>query len=187
MSTIPRLKTKYDETVKGNLMKTFSYKSVMQVPRLEKIVLNVGLGDAKENPKALEAVVSELEQITGRKPMVNKARLSISNFKLREGMAVGASVTLRREWMWEFLDRFISMTAPRIRDFRGLSTKSFDGRGNYNLGIKEQVVFPEIEYDKVERVHGMDIAFVTDARTDEECYELLKELGMPFVRKSKEG
>lgn len=188
MSYEPRLKTRYREKVRESLMKTFGYSNVMQVPRLQKIVLNVGLGDAKDNPKALEAVVDELQRITGRKPVINNSRKAISNFKLRENMPVGTSVTLRREVMWEFLDRFISISAPRIRDFRGLSNKSFDGRGNYNLGIREQIIFSEIEYDKVERVHGMDIAFVTNAKTDEECYQLLKELGMPIVtRKTKEA
>jgi len=181
----PRLKELYRDTVRKGLIERFGYKSVMQVPKLEKIVLNVGIGDAKDNPRALEAAVEELGQITGRKAVVNKARKSISNFKLREGMAVGASVTLRRDAMWEFLDRFISVVTPRMRDFRGVSDRSFDGRGNYNLGIKEQIVFPEIDYDKVERVHGMDIAFVTSAATDEECKALLAGLGMPFVKRNQ--
>jgi large subunit ribosomal protein L5 len=185
MDYAPRLRELYREKVRSSLMERFGYKSVMQVPRLKKIVLNVGMGDAKDNPRALESAVEELALITGRKAVVNKARKSISNFKLREGMAVGCSVTLRREAMWEFLDRFISTVTPRMRDFRGLSDRSFDGRGNYNLGIKEQIVFPEIDYDKVERVHGLDIAFVTDARTDEECKALLAELGMPFVKRNQ--
>ncbi len=185
MSQTPRLKQYYDETVRQRLMERFGYKNPMQLPRLVKIVLNVGIGDGKDNPRALEAAVEEIGQITGRKAVINKARRSISNFKLREGMPVGASVTLRREVMWEFLDRFISVATPRIRDFRGISDKSFDGRGNYNCGVKEQVVFPEIEYDKVERVHGMDIAFVTTANTDEECKALLAELGMPFVKRNQ--
>lgn len=184
MSSEPRLKTLYKDKVVKSLKERFGYKSVMQVPRITKIVLNVGLGDAKETPKALEAAVEELGMITGRKSVINKARNSISNFKLREGMNIGTSVTLRRDVMWEFLDRFISIVTPRMRDFRGLSDKSFDGRGNYNLGIKEQIVFPEIDYDKVERVHGMDISFVTTAGSDEECKVLLAELGMPFVKRN---
>ncbi len=184
MSSEPRLKKLYSDSVAGSLKERFGYKSAMQVPRLTKIVLNIGLGDAKDNPKALESAVEELGMITGRKAVVNKARNSISNFKLREGMNIGTSVTLRREVMWEFLDRFISIVTPRMRDFRGLPDKSFDGRGNYNLGIKEQIVFPEIDYDKVERVHGMDINFVTTATTDEECKVLLAELGMPFIKRN---
>jgi large subunit ribosomal protein L5 len=185
MSYEPRMKAAYREKVRKSLMERFGYTSIMQVPKLTKIVLNVGMGAAKDTPKALESAVEELSWITGRKPVINKARKSISNFKLREGMSVGASVTLRREAMWEFLDRFISIVTPRMRDFRGLSDRSFDGRGNYNLGIKEQIVFPEIDYDKVERVHGMDICIVTTARTDEECKVLLAELGMPFVKRNQ--
>lgn len=185
MSYSPRLRELYRDTVRKGMMESFGYKSIMQVPKLQKIVLNIGMGDAKENPRALEASIEELGKITGRKAVVNKARRSISNFKLREGMAIGCSVTLRREAMWEFLDRFISVVTPRMRDFRGIGDRSFDGRGNYNLGIKEQIVFPEIEYDKVERVHGLDIAFVTTAATDEECKALLSQLGMPFVKRNQ--
>jgi large subunit ribosomal protein L5 len=185
MSYVPRLKLMFDDKVKTALKEKFKYTSIMQVPTLTKIVLNVGLGDAKENARALDAAVAELALITGRKARINKARKSIANFKLREDMAIGTSVTLRRDAMWEFLDRFVAIVAPRMRDFRGLGDKSFDGMGNYNLGIKEQIVFPEIDYDKVERVHGMDIAFVTTANTDEECKALLSELGMPFVKREQ--
>jgi large subunit ribosomal protein L5 len=186
MSQEPRLKVMFHDKVKPALMETFKFSSSMQVPTMTKIVINVGLGDAKENARALESAVAELALITGRKAKVNKARKSIANFKLREGMAIGTSVTLRREAMWEFLDRFVAIVAPRMRDFRGLSDKCFDGMGNYNLGIKEQIVFPEIDYDKVERVHGMDIAFVTTAKSDEECKALLSELGMPFVKREQQ-
>jgi large subunit ribosomal protein L5 len=185
MSYTPRLKKQYEETIMLKLKEAFGYKNVMMVPRITKIVLNVGMGDAKETPRALDAAVEELGLITGRKSVINKARKSISNFKLREGMNIGTSVTLRRDAMWEFLDRFISIVTPRMRDFRGLTDKSFDGHGNYNLGIKEQIVFPEIDYDKVERVHGIDIAFVTTAKTDEECKSLLAEVGMPFVKRNQ--
>ncbi len=185
MSYTPRLKQQYLESIRSRLMERFGYSNIMQVPRLSKIVVNVGIGDAKDNPRALEAAMEELTMITGRKPVVNKARKSISNFKLREGMDVGSSVTLRRDAMWDFLDHYISMATPRIRDFRGISDKSFDGRGNYNAGIREQIVFPEIDYDKVERVHGLDIAIVTTANTDEECHALLSELGMPFVKRNQ--
>ena len=176
----PRLRQKYHDVVVPAMMKEFSYKNPMQAPKLVKIVLNVGLGEAIANAKALDFAVDELGRITGQRPVITKAKKSIAAFKLREGMPIGCSVTLRREHMFEFLDRFISAALPRIRDFKGVPTKSFDGRGNYTLGIKEQIIFPEIEYDKVESVHGMDIVFVTTANTDEEGRALLRHLGMPF-------
>jgi large subunit ribosomal protein L5 len=176
----PRMQLQYKETVIPALMKEFSYKNPMQAPKLVKIVLNVGLGEAIANAKALDFAVDELGRITGQRPVITKAKKSIAAFKLREGMPIGCSVTLRREHMFEFLDRFISAALPRIRDFKGIPTKSFDGRGNYTLGIKEQIIFPEIEYDKVESVHGMDIVFVTTANTDEEGRALLRHFGMPF-------
>jgi large subunit ribosomal protein L5 len=176
----PRLQTYYTETVRDRLQEQFRFKSVMQVPRVEKIVLNVGLGAATKNPKLLDSVVAEIAQITGQKPVVRRAKKAISNFSLREGMPVGVSVTLRRERMWEFLDRFVNVAVPRIRDFRGLPTRSFDGRGNYTVGVKEQLIFPEIDYDKVEQIHGMDITFVTSTDKDDEAIALLRELGMPF-------
>jgi large subunit ribosomal protein L5 len=162
-------------------MKKFQYKSVMQLPKLDKIVVNVGCGDARDNAKAIDAVVRDISQITGQKAVVTKARKSVANFKLREGMAVGVKVTLRRERMWEFLDRLFNVALPRVRDFRGISANSFDGRGNYALGIKEQLIFPEIDYDKVEKIRGMDIIICTTARTDEEARELLGGLGAPFI------
>jgi large subunit ribosomal protein L5 len=177
---VPRLQSYYHETVRGRLQEQFSFKSVMQVPRLEKIVLNVGVGEATKNPKLLDSVVAEIAQITGQKPIVRRAKKAISNFSLREGMPVGVSVTLRRERMWEFLDRFVNVAVPRIRDFRGLPTRSFDGRGNYTVGVREQLIFPEIDYDKVEKIHGMDITFVTSTEKDDEGIALLRELGMPF-------
>ncbi|HEX2211403.1 MAG TPA: 50S ribosomal protein L5 [Longimicrobium sp.] len=152
----------------------------MQIPRLEKVVINVGLGEASKNPKLLDGVVSELAQISGQKPVVTKAKQAISNFGLRQGQPVGASVTLRRERMWEFLDRLVNIALPRVRDFRGVNTRSFDGRGNYTLGVKEQLIFPEIDYDKVEQIHGMDITIVTSTSKDDEALALLRELGMPF-------
>ncbi len=176
----PRMQLQYKATVVPALIKEFSYKNPMQAPKLVKIVLNVGLGAAIANAKALDFAVDELGRITGQRPVITKAKKSIAAFKLREGMPIGCSVTLRREHMFEFLDRFISAALPRIRDFKGVPTKSFDGRGNYTLGIKEQIIFPEIEYDKVESVHGMDIVFVTTANTDEEGRALLRHLGMPF-------
>jgi large subunit ribosomal protein L5 len=176
----PRMQKQYKDTVIPALIKEFSYKNPMQAPKLIKIVLNVGLGEAIANAKALDFAVDELGRITGQRPVITKAKKSIAAFKLREGMPIGCSVTLRREHMFEFLDRFISAALPRIRDFKGIPTKSFDGRGNYTLGIKEQIIFPEIEYDKVESVHGMDIVFVTTANTDEEGRALLRHLGMPF-------
>lgn len=177
---VPRLKERYQKTVIPSLMKEFNYKSSMQAPKLQKIVLNVGMGEAISNAKALDHAVDELRRITGQQPVVTKAKKSIATFKLREGMSIGCMVTLRRERMYEFLDRFISAALPRIRDFKGIPTKSFDGRGNYTLGIKEQVIFPEIEIDKIESIHGLDIVFVTTAKTDEEGRALLRHMGMPF-------
>ena len=176
----PRLKRYYDETVRGRLMQQFGYTSPMQIPKMEKVVLNVGMGEASKNAKLLDSVVEELGLITGQRPTVRRAKKAISNFSLRENMPIGAAVTLRRERMWEFLDRFINVAVPRIRDFRGLPTRSFDGRGNYTLGVKEQLIFPEIDYDKVQKIHGMDITFVTSALRDDEGMALLRELGMPF-------
>ena len=176
----PRLQTYYEETVKGKLQQEFGFSSAMQIPRLEKVVINVGLGEASKNPKLLDGVVAELAQISGQKPVVTKAKQAISNFGLRQGQPVGASVTLRRERMWEFLDRLINIALPRVRDFRGVNTRSFDGRGNYTLGVKEQLIFPEIDYDKVEQIHGMDITIVTSTTRDDQALALLRELGMPF-------
>lgn len=180
---IPRLKKLYQEFIVPEMMKKFGYKNVMQVPRLVKIVVNMGVGQATQEPKLLEMAMKELAKITGQQPVIRRAKKSISNFKLRAGMAIGCKVTLRRERMYEFLDRLINAAIPRIRDFRGLSDKSFDGRGNYTLGIKEHVIFPEINVDEVERIFGMDITIVTTAKTDEEAYELLRLFGMPFVRR----
>ena len=176
----PRLKRYYDQQVRGKLQQQFGFKSSMQTPRLEKVVLNVGIGEAAKNAKLLDSVADELGLITGQKPTIRRAKKAISNFGLRQGMPIGVSVTLRRERMWEFVDRFINVAVPRIRDFRGLPSRSFDGRGNYTLGIKEQLIFPEINYDKVQKIHGMDISFVTTAAKDEEGLALLRELGMPF-------
>ena len=163
-------------------MKEFKYSSVMEVPRLTKITVNIGVGEAIATPKSLEAAVNDLTQITGQKPLLTKAKKSISNFKLREGAKIGAKVTLRRERMYEFLDRLINAAIPRIRDFRGISAKAFDGRGNFNLGIREQIIFPEIDYDKIDKIRGMNITITTTAKTDEECRRLLTELGMPFAK-----
>jgi large subunit ribosomal protein L5 len=176
----PRLQAFYEETVRPKLQQEFGFSSAMQIPRLEKVVINVGLGQASKNPKLLDAVVSELGQITGQKPVVTRAKKAISNFGLRENQPVGASVTLRRDRMWEFLDRLINVSLPRVRDFRGVNTRSFDGRGNYTLGVKEQLIFPEIDYDKVEQVHGMDITIVSSTTKDDQALALLRELGMPF-------
>lgn len=175
-----RLKDKYEKEILQVLMKDFGYKNVMQVPKVLKVVINVGLGEAIQNPKLMDGAVKELGDITGQKAVVKKAKKSIAAFKLREGMAVGCTVTLRRDRMWEFLDRLLNVALPRIRDFKGVSGKAFDGRGNYTLGLKEQFIFPEIDYDKVEMVHGMDIAIVTSAKTDEEGKALLRHIGMPF-------
>ncbi len=177
-----RIKEKYLNEAVPALQQKFGYKNVMQIPKLSKIVINMGLGDCKDNPKALEVAVKELATISGQKPMITKARKSIANFKLREGMNVGAKVTLRGDRMEEFMDKLVNIALPRVRDFRGVSDKAFDGRGNYALGIREQLLFPEIEYDKVEKIRGMEMIFVTTAQTDEECKELLRLLGMPFVQ-----
>jgi large subunit ribosomal protein L5 len=177
-----RLKEMYVKDVAPALMKKFEYKSVMQIPKLEKIVINVGCGEARENSKALDAVVSDLKQITGQAPVICKAKKSVANFKLREGMAIGAKVTLRGDRMYEFLDRLFNFALPRVRDFRGINPNSFDGRGNYSMGIKEQLIFPEIDYDKIDKVRGMDICFVTTANTDEEARELLTLMGAPFSK-----
>jgi len=178
---LTRLKEKYLNEVAPALMQKFQYKSIMEVPKLEKVVLNMGLGDTKDNAKALDAAVNELSLIAGQKPVVIKAKKSVAAFKLRKGMNVGAKVTLRGDRMYQFVDKLFNVALPRVRDFRGLSTKSFDGRGNYALGIKEQLIFPEIDYDKVDQIRGMDIIFVTTAKTDEEARELLKLLGMPYA------
>ena len=175
-----RLKEKYRAEVAPALKQKFGYKNVMEIPRLEKIVINMGLGDCKDNAKALEVAIAELETIAGQKPLVTKAKKSIANFKLRAGMNVGAKVTLRGDRMYEFTDKLVSIVLPRVRDFRGVSAKAFDGRGNYSLGVREQLIFPEIEYDKVEKIRGMEMIFVTTAKTDEEAKELLRLLGMPF-------
>ena len=176
-----RLKEKYVNEVAPALMKQFGYKSVMQIPKLDKVVVNVGCGEVKDNSKIMDAILSDLATITGQKAIVCKAKKSVANFKLREGMPIGAKVTLRGERMYEFVDRLFSVALPRVRDFRGINGNSFDGRGNYALGIKEQLIFPEIDYDKIDAVRGMDICFVTTAKTDEEGKELLKALGAPFA------
>jgi large subunit ribosomal protein L5 len=176
----PRLQAYYEQTIRARLQKEFGLKNPHQVPRIEKIVLNVGLGEASKNPKQLDAVVDELAQITGQKPVITRAKKAIANFGLRAGVPVGATVTLRRARMYEFLDRFITLSIPRIRDFRGLSNRSFDGRGNYTFGIKEQMIFPEIDFDKVEKIHGMDITIVTSASRDDLALALLREFGWPF-------
>lgn len=177
-----RMKAYYKETVAPALFKKFGYKSTMQVPKLDKIIINVGCGEAKENAKVVDAITSDLMQITGQKPIVCRAKKSVANFKLREGMVIGVKVTLRDERMYEFLDRFFNVALPRVRDFRGINPNSFDGRGNYSTGIKEQLIFPEIEYDKIDKVRGMDINFVTTAKTDEEARELLSLMGAPFAK-----
>lgn len=178
---MPRLKDQYNTEIAPALMKKFGYKSVMQVPKLEKVVVNVGCGEARENPKVMEAIVADLAIITGQKAIVCKAKKSVANFKLREGMPIGAKVTLRGERMYEFVDRLFSIAFPRVRDFRGINGNSFDGRGNYSVGVREQLIFPEIDYDKIDAVRGMDIAFVTTAQTDEEAKELLTLMGAPFA------
>ena len=177
-----RLKEKFNNEITPALMSKFNYKSIMEVPKLEKIVINMGVGDAVANAKALDVAVEELATITGQKPVVTRAKKSIAGFRLREGMPIGAKVTLRGERMYEFIDKLISVSLPRVRDFRGISKKSFDGRGNYTLGVKEQLIFPEIDYDKVNKVRGMDIVIVTTANTDEEARELLTAFGMPFQK-----
>src|SRR5262245_33747157 len=183
----PRLKDFYNATVRQKLSQQFGFKNQHQIPQLEKIVVNVGVGEAIKQPKALDAVVEELAIITGQQPVRKKAKKSIANFGLRQGQEIGAAVTLRGARMWEFLDRFITIAIPRIRDFRGLGTKSFDGRGNYSLGVKEQMIFPEINYDSIESIHGMDITFVTSTNRDDEAFALLRELGMPFRTDEKKG
>ena len=175
-----RLKEKFIKDIVPKLMKDNKYASVMEVPRIDKITVNIGVGEATQNPKALEAVMDDLTRITGRKPRITKARKSISNFKLREGVAIGCMVTLRREVMYEFYDRLVNVAMPRIRDFRGVNPKSFDGRGNYNLGLLEQIVFPEIDYDKIDKIRGMNVTITTTAKTDQEARQLLVEMGMPF-------
>jgi large subunit ribosomal protein L5 len=176
----PRLKEKYQGEIAPALIQEFKYTTVMQVPRLQKVVLNIGLGEAIQNAKALDAAVGDLTAITGQKPVITRAKKSIANFKLRQGMAIGAMVTLRGAVMYEFLDRLINLALPRIRDFRGVSRRSFDGRGNYTLGLREQIIFPEIDYDKVDKIRGMEVAIVTSAVDDAQGYALLKRLGMPF-------
>ena len=177
----PRLKAKYTAEVAPALMKKFEYKSSMQIPKVEKITVNVGAGEARDNAKVIDAISGDLAAITGQKPLVCKAKKSVANFKLREGMPIGAKVTLRGNKMWEFLDRLFNVALPRVRDFRGISADAFDGRGNYALGVKEQLIFPEIEYDKIDKIRGMDIVVVTTAQTDEEARELLKLVGAPFA------
>ena len=181
MANTPNLKKLYQDEVAPALMQKFAYKSPMQIPRLEKIVVNVGCSEARENAKVLDAVVNDLTTITGQKAVITKAKKSVANFKLREGMPIGAKVTLRGNKMWEFLDRLFNVAMPRVRDFRGISADSFDGRGNYALGVKEQLIFPEIEYDKIDKIRGMDIVVCTTAQTDEEARELLKLVGAPFA------
>ena len=183
----PRMKAFYQDTVRAKLAQQFGFTNPHQIPTIEKIVLNVGVGEAVKQPKILDSVVEELGIITGQQPVRRRAKKSIANFGLREGQEIGASVTLRGARMWEFLDRFVTITLPRVRDFRGLGTKSFDGRGNYSLGVKEQMIFPEINYDEIEQIHGMDITFVTTAGRDDVAYALLKELGMPFRSDDKKG
>lgn len=178
---MPRLKDTYKAEIIPAMMQKFTYKNVNQVPRLEKVVINMGLGEAKDNPKALDSAVEDLTVIAGQKPVVTTAKKSVANFKVREGMKIGAKVTLRGDRMYEFIDKLISIAIPRVRDFRGLSPKSFDGRGNFAMGFKEQLVFPEIDYDKVDAIRGMDIIVVTTAQTDEEARELLTQMGMPFA------
>ena len=177
-----RMQAHYKENVAPKMMEKFSYTSVMQIPRLEKIVVNVACGEARDNPKMLDAIVADLKTITGQKPVLCKAKKSVANFKLREGMTIGAKVTLRGDRMYEFIDRFFSLALPRVRDFRGINPDSFDGRGNYNMGVKEQLIFPEIDYDKIDKVRGMDLCFVTTANNDEEARELLSLMGAPFAR-----
>ncbi len=177
-----RLEEKYRSEIKSNLMKKFGYKSIMEVPKIVKIVVNLGVGDAISEPKRLDEAVNELMAITGQRPVITKAKKSIANFKLREGMAIGCKVDLRGEKMYDFLDKLVNISLPRVRDFHGVSTTAFDGRGNYTLGVKEQIIFPEIQYDKVNKVRGMDIVIVTSAKTDEEARALLTELGMPFAK-----
>ncbi len=177
-----RLKDFYNETVAPQLKEKFGYKNVMEIPKIEKIVINVGAGEAKDNSKVISSIVEDLGTITGQKPVVCTARKSVANFKIREGMKIGAKVTLRGEKMYEFLDRFFNLALPRVRDFRGINPKSFDGRGNYNMGVKEQLIFPEIEYDKIDKIRGMDISISTTAKSDDEARELLRLMGAPFAK-----
>lgn len=177
-----RLQEKYENEVVQALMEKFGYKNIMEVPKLEKIVLNMGVGEAKDNSKVLDAAVSDMQLIAGQKPVITRAKKSIANFKLRENMAIGCKVTLRKTQMFEFADKLMNVALPRVRDFRGASSKAFDGRGNYAIGVKEQLIFPEIDYDKIDKIRGMDIIFVTTAKTDEEARELLRFLGMPFAQ-----
>lgn len=179
---MPTLKDKYVSEIAPALMQKYSYKSTMQIPRLVKVVVNVGVGEAKENAKVMDAVVGDIAAITGQKPIITKAKKSVANFKLREGMPIGVKVTLRQDKMWEFVDRLFNIALPRVRDFRGINPDGFDGRGNYALGIKEQLIFPEIEYDKIDKIRGMNIVFVTTAATDEEARDLLTQLGAPFAK-----
>ena len=179
---VARLQEKYNNEVVQAMMDKFGYKNIMEVPRLEKIVINMGVGEAKDNSKVLDAAVSDMQLITGQKAVLTRAKNSVANFKIRENMAIGCKVTLRKEKMFQFADKLMNIALPRVRDFRGVPSKSFDGRGNYALGIKEQLIFPEIEYDKIDKVRGMDIIFVTTAKTDEEARELLRFLGMPFAQ-----
>ena len=181
----PRFKTRYHEKVVPALRKQFGYKNIMEVPRLVKICVNKGVGEATLNQKLIDNAVEELRLITGQHPTVRRARMSVSNFKLRQGMAIGAAVTMRGDRMWEFLDRLITLALPRVRDFRGVPDRSFDGRGNYTLGVKEQIIFPEVDVDKIDQINGLDVTIVTTAKTDEEAYALLKQLGMPFVRREE--
>ena len=177
-----RMKEQYKSEIAPALMKKFNYKSVMQIPKLDKVVINVGCGEARDNPKMIDAIMGDLAKITGQKAVVCKAKKSVANFKLREGMNIGAKVTLRGDRMYEFVDRLFSVALPRVRDFRGINPNGFDGRGNYNMGVREQLIFPEIEYDKIDKVRGMDVIFVTTAKTDEEGRELLAQFGMPFAK-----
>jgi large subunit ribosomal protein L5 len=183
----PRLKERYESEIRARLKERFGYSSMMEVPRITKITLNMGVGEAKQDSNMLDAASEQLATIAGQAPSVRRARKSIAAFKLREGMPVGVSVTLRRAWMWEFLDRLTSISIPRIRDFRGLNPRSFDGRGNYSMGVREQIIFPEIDYDAIDQVRGLDITITTTAKTDEEAYTLLRELGMPFAREGAPG
>ena len=187
MAYVPRLKKRYQDEVVPALRKRFDYGNIMEVPRLKKIVVNKGVGEGSTNKKVLDDAIEEIRQITGQHPATRYARKSVSNFKLREGMPVGVAVTLRQERMWEFLDRLVTLALPRVRDFRGVPDRSFDGRGNYTLGIKEQIIFPEINVDRVDQISGFDVTFVTSAETDEEAHALLRELGMPFVRREEEA
>jgi large subunit ribosomal protein L5 len=179
---VPRLQERYEKEVVPALMEKFGYKNIMEVPKLDKIVLNMGVGEAKDNAKVLESAMADMQLITGQKPIITRSKKSIANFKIRQNMPIGCKVTLRKNRMFEFADKLMNVALPRVRDFRGVSDKSFDGRGNYSLGIKEQLIFPEVEYDKIDKVRGMDIIFVTTAKTDEEARELLRFLGMPFAQ-----